>query len=188
MREKTNPSNCILFHSFLFFSFVIDNIVQTRTMGSHGNGASITTDDRLRQAYEILSKRNRNRALSLKDAGTVIRAAGYSPTKSELKKLIDTKLGATYSHQLFDLQTIQSLCSDLKKRSEKDVHNSLRCFDYERNGFISAQELKFFLSTRGEKLSEEEIDEMLRDMDIDEQGMLSIDQALSVLFVGDYTD
>ena len=36
--------------------------------------------------------------------------------------------------------------------------------------------------------NEEEIDEMLRDMDIDEQGMLSIEQALSVLFVGDYTE
>jgi len=157
-------------------------------MNTHVNGKTLTTDDRLKQAYEILTKRNRNRPLSLKDAGIVIRAAGYSPTNSELKKLIDTKLGAIYTHQLFDLKTIQDLCTGLKKRSEKDVHDSLRCFDYERNGFISAQELKYFLSTRGEKLSEEEIDEMLRDMDIDEQGMLSIEQALSVLFVGDYTE
>ncbi len=154
-------------------------------MDSHGKS---TTDDRLKQAYEILTKRNRNRVLNLKDIGTVIRAAGYSPTNSELKKIIDTKLGATYSYQLFDLKTIQDLCLGLKKRSEKDIYDSLRCFDYERNGFISAQELKYFLSTRGEKLSEEEIDEMLRDMDIDEQGMLSIEQALSVLFVGDYTE
>jgi len=157
-------------------------------MNTHVNGKTLTTDDRLKQAYEILTKRNRNRPLSLKDAGIVIRAAGYSPTNTELKKLIDTKLGAIYNHQLFDLKTIQDLCTGLKKRSEKDVHDSLRCFDYERNGFISAQELKYFLSTRGEKLSEEEIDEMLRDMDIDEQGMLSIDQALSVFFVGDYTE
>jgi Ca2+-binding EF-hand superfamily protein len=172
-----------------FFSlFIVDSIVQTRTMSAHVNGRSMTTDDRLKQAYEILSKRNRNRALNIKDAGTVIRAAGYSPTNSELKKIIDTKLGTIYAHQLFDLKTIQDLCNGLKKRSEKDVHDSLRCFDYERNGFISAQELKYFLSTRGEKLSEEEIDEMLRDMDIDEQGMLSIEQALSVLFVGDYTE
>jgi Ca2+-binding EF-hand superfamily protein len=148
----------------------------------------MTTDDRLKQAYEILSKRNRNRALNLKDVGIVIRAAGYSPTNIELKKLIDTKLGQTYVHQLFDLKTIQDLCKGLKKRSEKDIHDSLRCFDYERNGFISAQEIKYFLSTRGEKLSEEEIDEMLRDMDIDQQGMLSIEQALSVFFVGDYTE
>ena len=157
-------------------------------MSSHDNGLSSSVDERLKQAYEILSKRNRNRALSLKDAGVVIRAAGYSPSNGELKKIIDTKLGATYSHQLFDLKTIQDLCAGLKKRSEKDVHDSLRCFDYERNGYISAQELKYFLSTRGEKLSEEEIDEMLRDMDIDGQGLLSIEQALSVLFVGDYTD
>lgn len=157
-------------------------------MSSHDNGLPSAVDERLKQAYEILSKRNRNRALSLKDAGVVIRAAGYSPSNSELKKIIDTKLGATYSHQLFDLKTIQDLCTGLKKRSEKDVHDSLRCFDYERNGYISAQELKYFLSTRGEKLSEEEIDEMLRDMDIDGQGLLSIEQALSVLFVGDYTE
>ncbi|CAF3532127.1 unnamed protein product [Rotaria sp. Silwood1] len=140
-------------------------------MSSHSNGTSVKTDDRLKQAYEILTKRNRNRALNFKDVETIIRAAG-----------------TTHTHQLFDLQTIQDICTGLKKRSEKDVYDSLRCFDYERNGFISAQELKYFLSTRGEKLSEEEIDEMLRDMDIDEQGMLSIDQALSVLFVGEYTE
>ncbi|UJR37710.1 hypothetical protein I4U23_030405 [Adineta vaga] len=155
-------------------------------MSKHINGTSLSVDDRLKQIYEVLSKRNRNRALSLKDVGIAVRAAGYSPTNSELKKLLDTKLGTTYAYQLFDLKTIQDLCVGLKKRSEKDVHQSLRCFDYERNGFISARELKYFLSTRGEKLSEEEIDEMLRDMDIDEQGMLSIEQALSVFFVGDF--
>ncbi|CAF3278105.1 unnamed protein product [Rotaria socialis] len=157
-------------------------------MSSNGNNKAISTDDRLKQAYEILSQRNNNRALSLKDAGTVIRAAGYSPTNGELKKVIDTKLGTTYAHQLFDLKTIEDLCTGLKKRSEREVHDSLRCFDYERNGFISAQELKYFLSTRGEKLSEEEIDELLRDMDIDQQGILSIEQALSLFFVGDYTE
>jgi calmodulin len=157
-------------------------------MSSNGKNAAMSADDRLKQAYDVLSKRNNNRALSLKDAGTVIRAAGYSPTNSELKKLTDTKFGTTYSHQLLDLKTIEDLCTGLKKRSEKDVHDSLRCFDYERNGFISAQELKYFLSTRGEKLSEEEIDEMLRDLDIDQQGMLSIEQALSLFFVGDYAE
>ncbi|CAF2096508.1 unnamed protein product [Rotaria magnacalcarata] len=157
-------------------------------MSSNDNTKAISTDDRLKQAYEILSQRNNNRALSLKDVGTAIRAAGYSPSNGELKKLIDTKLGTTYAHQLFDLKTIEDLCTGLKKRSGREVHDSLRCFDYERNGFISAQELKYFLSTRGEKLSEEEIDELLRDMDLDQQGMLSIEQALALFFVGDYTE
>ena len=157
-------------------------------MSAQNNGTPLTTDDRLKQAYDVFSKRNHNRALSLKDATAVIRAAGYSPSNGELKKLVDTKLGATYSHQLFDLSTIEDLCTGLKKRSEKDVHDSLRCFDYERNGFISAQEFKYFLSSRGEKLTEEEIDEILRDMDIDQQGMLSIEQALSLFFVGDAID
>lgn len=155
-------------------------------MASNGNSAP--TDERLKQAFDILTKRNHTRALSLKDMGTVLRAAGYSPSNSELKKHIDTKLGATYGHQMFDLPAIEDLAVGLKKRSEKEVHDSLRCFDYERNGFISAQELKYFLSTRGEKLSEEEIDEILKDLDIDQQGMLSIEQALSLFFVGEYTE
>ena len=157
-------------------------------MSSNGNSTTKSTDDRLKQAYEILSKRNNNRPLSVKDVGTCIRAAGYSPTNGELKTIIDTKLGTTNAYQLFDLKTIEDLCHDLRKRSEKDVHASLRCFDYERNGFISAQELKYFLSTRGEKLNEEEIDEMLGDLDIDQQGMLSIEQALTLFFVGDYIE
>jgi len=86
------------------------------------------------------------------------------------------------------LKTVEELTSGLKKRSEKEVHDSLRCFDYERNGFISAQELKYFLTTRGEKLTDEEIDEIFKDLDIDQQGMLSIEQALSLFFVGDYTE
>jgi hypothetical protein len=49
-------------------------------MDSHGKS---TTDDRLKQAYEILTQRNRNRVLNLQDIGTVIRAAGYSPTNNE---------------------------------------------------------------------------------------------------------
>ncbi|CAF1263331.1 unnamed protein product [Didymodactylos carnosus] len=130
----------------------------------------------------------KNRPLSFKDTATVIRAAGYSPSNVELKHIIDTKMGTTYTHQLFDLKTIQELCTGIKKRSEREVHDSLRCFDYERNGFVSEQELQYFLSTRGEKLTDEEIDGMLRDMDIDGQGMLSIEQALSVPFVGDYTE
>ena len=155
-------------------------------MASNDDGVS--RNDRLRQAYDVLSKRNNNRALSLKDTGTVIRAAGYSPSASELKKLIDGKFGATYVHQLFDLKTIEELCSDLKKRSERDVHDSLRCFDYDRNGFISAQELKYFLTHRGEKLSDEEVEEIFHDLDIDQQGMLAIEQALALFFVGNYTE
>ena len=156
-------------------------------MNSYGNGTMKTIDDRLKQAYEILTKRNNNHLLNIKDIGTIIRAAGYSPTNNELKQHIELKLGRICPHQLLNFKMIQDICIGLKQHSEKDIHDSLRCFDYERNGFMLAKELKYFLSTYGEKLSEEEIDEMLRDMDIDEQGMLSIEQALSMFYANDCT-
>ena len=69
---------------------------------------------------------------------------------------------------VYDLKAIQKICPGLKRRSAKD---SLRCFDYEHNGFISPEELKFFsLTTRGEGLSEKEVDKMLRDMALMSKG------------------
>ncbi len=87
LRPQTNnwsllwERKLILQPVYCFIHFSSLTIVQTRpTMDSHGKS---TTDDRLKQAYEILTQRNRNRVLNLQDIGTVIRAAGYSPTNNE---------------------------------------------------------------------------------------------------------
>ena len=48
-----------------------------------------------------------------------------------------------------------------------------RQFDIDGNGFISPQELRSVVCTTGEKLSEEEADELIRMFDTNEDGQLS---------------
>ena len=47
-----------------------------------------------------------------------------------------------------------------------------RVFDKDGNGFISAAELRHVMVNLGEKLSDEEVDEMIREADIDGDGQI----------------
>lgn len=40
-------------------------------------------------------------------------------------------------------------------------------FDKDGNGFITAQEFKHFMTTMGERFTEEEVDEIIKEVDVD---------------------
>ena len=46
-------------------------------------------------------------------------------------------------------------------------------FDKDGNGFISAAELRHVMTNLGEKLTDEEVDEMIREADIDGDGQVN---------------
>ena len=48
-----------------------------------------------------------------------------------------------------------------------------RVFDKDGNGFISAAELRHVMTNLGEKLMDEEVDEMIREADIDGDGQIN---------------
>lgn len=53
------------------------------------------------------------------------------------------------------------------------VSLALQVFDKDGNGFISAAELRHVMTNLGEKLTDEEVDEMIREADIDGDGQIN---------------
>jgi calmodulin len=51
--------------------------------------------------------------------------------------------------------------------SEEEILEAFKVFDKDGNGFISAAELRHIMTNLGEKLTDEEVDEMIREADID---------------------
>merc|ERR1719400_2250580 len=47
--------------------------------------------------------------------------------------------------------------------SEEEIREAFRVFDKDGNGFISAAELRHVMTNLGEKLTDEEVDEMIRE-------------------------
>jgi calmodulin len=57
--------------------------------------------------------------------------------------------------------------------NEEELFEVFKVFDRDGNGLISQSELKYVLQKIGENLSDEEIDEMIREIDADHDGNVS---------------
>lgn len=54
--------------------------------------------------------------------------------------------------------------------SEEEMREAFRVFDKDGNGFISAAELRHVMTNLDEKITEEEVNEMIKEADIDGDG------------------
>ena len=65
--------------------------------------------------------------------------------------------------------------------SEEDLVEAFRVFDREGTGFITASELAHVMTNLGEKLTNEEIDEMISEADMDGDGRLGYDDFVAMM-------
>lgn len=62
-----------------------------------------------------------------------------------------------------------------KTDTEEEMREAFKIFDRSGNGFITAKELKHGMVYMGERLSDEEVEEMMREADNDGDGRISFE-------------
>lgn len=93
--------------------------------------------------------------------GDVMRALGQNPTESEVKKLVvEHRADDRVTFEVF-LPIMQAICGRQSTDTSDDFIEGLRHFDKDGNGFITSAELRHLLTTLGEKLSDEEAEQLL---------------------------
>ena len=65
--------------------------------------------------------------------------------------------------------------------SEEEIREAFRVFDKDGNGFISAAELRYVMTTLGEKLTVKEVDQMIRAADIDGDGQVNYKEFVTMM-------
>ena len=58
---------------------------------------------------------------------------------------------------------------------------AFKVFDRDGNGFISAAELRHVMTNLGEKLTDEEVDEMIREADVDGDGQINYEELVKMM-------
>ncbi len=144
--------------------------------------SSITsfTEDQLikyQETFAIFDTKGDNKIL-VSQIGDVMRALGQNPTEAELAKCcssLDPKSRVGFDVFLPMLSTIVSKRDGGKnKYSVDEFIECLRHFDNDSSGYISSAELRQVLTGLGDKLSENEVEQVLVGME-DQEGKVNYD-------------
>jgi calmodulin len=131
--------------------------------------AESLTDEQVaefREAFALFDK-NGDGEITSKELGTVMRSLGQNPSESELQDMInevDTDNNGTIDFPEF----LTMMARKVKETdSEEEIRQAFKAFDHDNNGFISATELRHVMTSLGENLTDDEVDEMIREADQD---------------------
>merc|ERR1712223_2360624 len=121
--------------------------------------------------------------IQVTQVGEVPRALGQNPTEGEVKKLIQTtctsEKDARVTFEMF-LPMLQDVSSKPIRDTVDDFVEGLKHFDKEGNGLISAVELRHLLTGLGEKMSEEEVEQLIHGKE-DSQGNINYEEFVKMV-------
>ncbi|KAJ9070105.1 hypothetical protein DSO57_1011720 [Entomophthora muscae] len=141
------------------------------------------TEDQVAEFKEAFSlfDRDGDGSITVKELGTVMRSLGQNPTEAELQALI-TDIDTDGNGMIDFAEFLTLMARNMKSAdSEEEIKEAFKVFDKDGNGFISAAELRHVMTNLGEKLSEKEADEMIREADIDGDGQINYDEFVKML-------
>ncbi|KAG6498689.1 hypothetical protein ZIOFF_038411 [Zingiber officinale] len=123
-----------------------------------------------------LFDRDGDGCISLGELSTIINSLGLRPTKDELQEMI-SEVDADGSGAIEFEEFLNLMESD----SEEELKEAFKVFDKDQNGFISKNELKNVMMSLGEKLTDEEVDQMIKEADLDGDGQVNYEEFVKMM-------
>lgn len=120
-------------------------------------------------------------SITTKELGTVMRSLGQNPTEAELQDMINEV--DVDGNGSIDFPEFLSLMARKMRDTdtEEELVDAFRVFDRDGNGLISAAELRHVMTNLGEKLTDEEVDEMIKEADIDGDGQINYEEFVRMM-------
>jgi calmodulin len=141
------------------------------------------TDEQIaefKEAFSLFDK-DGDGCITTKELGTVMRSLGQNPTEAELQDMIN-EVDADGNGTIDFPEFLNLMAKKMKDTdSEEELKEAFRVFDKDQNGFISAAELRHVMTNLGEKLTDEEVDEMIREADVDGDGQINYEEFVKVM-------
>ncbi|KAG8050027.1 hypothetical protein GUJ93_ZPchr0009g1831 [Zizania palustris] len=133
-----------------------------------------------REAFSLFDK-DGDGTITTKELGTVMRSLGQDPTEAELQEMV-AEVDADGSGSIDFTEFISLLARKMRDtEAEDDLRDAFRVFDKDQNGFITPDELRSVMTNLGDKLSDEELAEMLHEADGDGDGQINYNEFVKVM-------
>lgn len=128
--------------------------------------------DEFKEAFKLFD-RDGDGTVDVDELGTVMKSLGQEPTEQEIRDMIsevDNDGSGSIEFPEF-LQLMAKKMNDTD--TEQEIKDAFKVFDEHARGYITVDELKDIMSTLGEKLTDEETEEMIKYSHVDEEGHIN---------------
>ncbi|XP_019876703.1 calmodulin-like [Aethina tumida] len=121
--------------------------------------------------------------IPITDIGNVARCLGFNPSEAQIQEIIEEDEERTQIdfEQFLDIMRTKF---DYEE-SDEELRDALQVLDVNGNGFMLAEELKHLMTNLGEKLTEEEVDTVIKETDINGDGEIDHEEFIAIL-MGNY--
>ncbi|KAL2345787.1 hypothetical protein Fmac_007072 [Flemingia macrophylla] len=132
------------------------------------------------QVFCLLDK-DGDGCITMEELGTAIRSLDENPTVEELQIMmneVDTDGNGTIEFGEF----LNLMATKMKEsEAEEELKEAFRVFDKDQDGYISPSELRSVMRTIGEKVTEEEVEQMVKEADLDGDGLVDYQEFVKMM-------
>ncbi|KAM6394921.1 LOW QUALITY PROTEIN: myosin light polypeptide 6 [Rhynochetos jubatus] len=139
-----------------------------------------------KEAFQLFDRTGDGKIL-YSQCGDVMRALGQNPTNAEVMKVLgnpksDEMNLKTLSFEQF-LPMMQTVAKNKDQGCFEDYVEGLRVFDKEGNGTVMGAEIRHVLVTLGEKMTEEEVEQLVAGHE-DSNGCINYEELVRMVLSG----
>lgn len=145
--------------------------------------ASASQDDedvarrRLQSIFDFFDE-DKDGYVKASELGNVLRSLGGDPTDVEIAEII-ASADANHDGKLAFDEFLELITREMEGGAgtePREIVESFRIFDHNRDGRISATDFERVMTTMGQKFSKEEVGRMLAMCDVDGEGMINYEK------------
>ncbi|KAJ8765432.1 hypothetical protein K2173_013190 [Erythroxylum novogranatense] len=146
------------------------------------DGSVLTQEqiEEFREAFCLFDK-DGDGCITVDELATVIRSLDQNPTEEELHDMI-SEVDADGNGTIEFLEFLDLMAKKMKETdAEEELKEAFKVFDKDQNGYISATELRHVMINLGEKLTDEEVEQMIKEADLDGDGQVNYEEFVKMM-------
>lgn len=137
----------------------------------------------LRKAFDMFD-RDKKGYIHTNMVSTILRTLGQTFEEKDLKELIaeiDQDGSGELEFDEFLALTARFLIEEDTEAMQEELREAFRMYDKSGNGYINVSDLREILRALDDKLTEDELDEMIAEIDTDGSGTVDFDEFMEMM-------
>ena len=133
-----------------------------------------------REAFSMFDK-DKDGSITEKELLKVMRSLGQNPTEAEMRNMIND-VDIDGSGNIDFKEFLIMMAKKMKDNNEEEeLIEAFKVFDKDGNGFISAAELRHVMTNLGAKLTDDDVDEIIRKADTNGDGQVNYQEFVTMM-------